>query len=432
MTPSPATVMDESRSATDTRTDVAIVGAGVVGLATAYAAARRSLSTTVLDAADGPAQGASLANGAQLSYAYTDAMAGPGLWAQIPSLLLGNDPVFHMRLTGNAAIWRWGLALLANANTPRMRRNTLETLALALESRQAMQALLSRHPIEFSHRVAGKMHLYFSERAVRASRGMIALKRPLGVVQQLLDPAAALALEPALAGIRGIAGVVHSPEEEVGDPHLFSTGLLDVLRRDYGVSAAFGFDLADIRREGAHWRMVARDGRVAHARQVVVCAGIGSAALLKRLGVRVPLMAIKGYSFTAPCGPSPPSASITDTSRKLVFCRIGERMRVAGLADINNWDPTPDPARFEQLVALARESMPDAVDYARIERPWAGLRPATPRSFPTIFSPLQGLTCNVGHGMLGWTLAMGSGERAMAVALGEAPAPPPGPLAGLG
>lgn len=411
--------MHELQSPADTPTDVAVIGAGVVGVATAYAAARRSLSVQLLDSASGPAQGASLANGAQLSYAYTDSMAGPGLWKQIPSLVLGTDPVFRMRLAGNPAIWRWGLELLGNANTASMRRNTLATLALALESRDAMRALLSRHRIDFSHRLAGKMHLYFNDAALRTSMGMMALKRPHGVVQALLDREAAARVEPALAGIPGIAGVIHSPEEEVGDPHLFSTGLLGVLGRDYGASALFDFDLQDIRREGGFWRMVARDGRTTRARTVVVCAGIGSASIARRLGMRIPLMAIKGYSFTAPCGASPPSASITDTSRKLVFCRLGDRMRVAGLADINDWNPAPDPARFAQLVALARESMPDAVDYARIEQPWAGLRPATPRSFPMIFSPAENLVCNVGHGMLGWTLAMGSGERSVALAMSE-------------
>ena len=407
--------MPPSQAAADTSTDIAVLGAGVVGMATAWAAARRGRAVQVLDAADGPAQGASLANGAQLSYAYTDAMAGPALWKQIPSLLLGNDPVFRMTLLGNPAIWRWGLQLLGNANSARLRRNTLDTLTLALESRQAMQALLERHPIEFSQRVAGKLHLYFSPDARQACEQMMALKRTKGVVQEYLEPAQALAIEPALAQVRGITGAVYSPQEEVGDPHRFANGLLYVLQREHGTAANFGFDLMQARREAGQWRLVARDGRSLRARTLVVCAGIDSAAILRQLGVRVPLMAIKGYSFTAPCGPSAPSASITDTSRKLVFCRLGGRMRVAGLADINNWDRTPDPARFAQLLELARQSMPEAVDFDRIEQPWAGLRPATPRSVPMIFSPRQGLVCNVGHGMLGWTLAMGSGERAMAL-----------------
>ena len=129
------------------------------------------------------------------------------------------------------------------------------------------------------------------------------------------------------------------------------------------------------------------------------------------MGIASPLMAVKGYSFTAPCGANPPAASITDTARKLVFCRLGERIRVAGLADLNHWDPQPDPARLAQLVAMAAESLPDAADYSLIESHWAGLRPVTPQSSPILRLAGDGLALNIGHGMLGWTLAMGSGER---------------------
>ena len=198
--------------------DVTVIGAGVVGVATAWAAARRGLSVELVDRAGGPALGASYANGAQLSYAYTDAMAGPGLWRQIPGLLVGSDPAFRLRLGGHPAIWRWGLSLLANATGPRMRRNTLHALALARASHRAMRALLERHPIDFQHHVAGKLHLYFSDAALRAGAKMVELKRPHGVGQELLDAKAAGEVEPALAQVEGLRGAVYSPQEAVGDP----------------------------------------------------------------------------------------------------------------------------------------------------------------------------------------------------------------------
>jgi len=399
--------------------DITVVGAGVVGVATAWAAVRRGLSVELVDRAEGPGLGASHANGAQLSYAYTDAMAGPSLWKQIPGLLAGSAPAFRLRLDGPPAIWRWGLSLLANANGSRLRRNTLRTLALARDSRQAMQALLERHPIEFQHHVAGKLHLYFSEAALRAGAKMVELKRAHGVRQVLLDAEDARDVEPALAQVEGIRGAVYSPDEAVGDPWRFSVGLLDTMRGQYPLRARFGFSLDSIRRSAGEWLLSSRDGEVIQARRLIVCAGIDSAALLRPLGIRLPLMAIKGHSLTVPCGPQAPATSITDTARKLVFCRLGDRLRVAGLADINDWDPTVDPARFAQMLDLARQSLPDAGDYTRILQRWAGLRPATPDSVPIIANVREGLTCNVGHGMLGWTLAMGSAERAVALAVGE-------------
>ncbi|MGY0561079.1 FAD-dependent oxidoreductase [Luteimonas sp. A277] len=399
--------------------DVTVLGAGVVGMATAWAAARRGLSVEIVDRASGPAQGASFANGAQLSYAYTDAMAGPSLWKQIPGLLTGSDPAFRLRLTGNPSIWRWGVSLLANATSRQLRRNTLRTLHLAQASQKAMQSLLELHPFDFQHRVAGKLHLYFSDAALQAGAAMLELKRPYGVKQQLLAPREAVAIEPALAQVPGIRGVVYSPEEAVGDPWRFSAGLLDTMCGRYPVQTRFGFDIESIERRGPHWMLHSRDGDVAHARRLIVCTGVESVALLRQLGIRAPLMSIKGYSLTAPCGPLAPTASITDTARKLVFCRLGNNMRIAGMADINDWDPAVSNARFEQFLALARQSLPEAADYSRILDRWAGLRPSTPDSVPIIANVREGLTCNIGHGMFGWTLAMGSAERAVALALGE-------------
>ena len=392
--------------------DVAVVGAGVVGLATAWALARRGARVLLLDRADGPGLGTSFANGAQLSYAYTDAMAGPALWSQLPAMASGRDPAFRVRASLDPHFWRWGLALLGNATSARQQRNTLATLALALESKAAMDALLARHPIDFLHRVSGKLHVYYDADALPKARAMIETKRPFGVRQRLLSPDAAIAAEPALAGARGMVGAVHSPDEEAGDPWRFCTGLLDILCGQYDVRARFGFELHRVRRDGAGWRVHATNGDSAGVARIAICAGIDSHALLRTLGIASPLMAIKGYSFTAPCGAHPPTTSITDTARKLVFCRLGDRIRVAGLADLNDWDPAPEPARMQQLVELASASLPEAADYDRIESRWAGLRPATPQSSPVIQRVRDGLVLNIGHGMLGWTLAMGSGERA--------------------
>ena len=411
--PAPAPALDSASGSSDR---VIVIGAGVVGVATAYALARRGRRVHLVERASGPALGTSFANGAQLSYAYTDAMASPALWKQLPGVLGGRDRSYRARTTADPDYWRWSLQFLRNATAGRLRRNTLATLELALESRVAMAELLQRHRLLFDHEVTGKLHLYYKATSLPAAEAMIALKRPHGVIQRLVDAAEVARIEPALAGVPGIAGAVYSPEEEVGDPLRFCAGLLDVLGDRYGVQASFGVDLRQLQRDGGSgWRLQATDGSVLQARQVVVCTGIDGNALLRPLGVRVPLMAVKGYSFTAPCGPAAPRTSITDTSRRLVFCRLGERMRVAGVAEINVWDPHPSPARIADLVAMARASLPQAADYDRIENPWGGLRPVTPFTTPVIGQARDGLFLNLGHGMLGWTLAMGSGERVAAL-----------------
>lgn len=397
----------------DTAVDVIVLGAGVVGMATAYAAALRGLSVRLVDRAPGPGLGASFANGAQLSYAYTDALASPSLWKKLPRMALGLDPAFRMHWSADPGFLRWGLAFLRNTGHARFCGNTLAVLKLALESRAAMHALLQRHRIDFNHAPAGKMHLYRDAGTLAGAADIVAIKRSHGAVQELLSPRQAIDLEPALAHAPALAGVVYSPQEEVGDPHRFCLGLLAVLQTDYALRANFGFEVADLALGPNGVAVETRDKHRLQARYLVVCAGIEAMALSRRIGIHAPLMPMKGYSFTAPPGSHAPAISITDTSRKIVFCRLGDKMRVAGLAELGNGSIALDPARSRLLVAMARESLPDAARYELIDSTWAGLRPMTSDSVPIIRRERPGVVLNMGHGMLGWTLAMGAGERAI-------------------
>jgi D-amino-acid dehydrogenase len=328
-------------------------------------------------------------------------------------MALGLDRAFRMHWSADPDFLRWGLAFLRNTGHARFRGNTLAVLKLALESRAAMHALLQRHRIDFDHAPAGKMHLYHDAETLAGATDIVAIKRSQGAVQEVLSPRQAIDLEPALAHAPGLAGVVYSPQEEVGDPHRFCLGLLAVLQTDYALRADFGFEVADFASSPNGVAVETRDKHRLQARHLVICAGIEAMALSRRIGIRAPLMPMKGYSFTAPPGSHAPAISITDTSRKIVFCRLGDRMRVAGLAELGNGNIAPDPARSRLLVAMARESLPDAARYDLIDSTWAGLRPMTPDSVPIIRRARPGVVLNMGHGMLGWTLAMGAGERAI-------------------
>lgn len=399
--------------------DLIVVGAGVIGIATAYAAARRGLSVCIIDRATGPAMGASFANGAQLSYAYTESMASPALWSKLPSIALGMDRALSMRWSLDPDFLRWGIAFLRNATPAKFRANTLAVLDLAAESRLAMDALLRHHSIDFQHTAPGKMHLYRDPRALDDAAAMVSIKRGYGVEQSILSPRQAIDLEPALAGASGLAGVVHSPAEEVGDPLRFCVALLAIMKSDYRVTTCFNFEVAKLVAAKDGISLKSRDGRELRSRKLVSCAGVDAAVLARGNGLRLPLMPVKGYSFTAAPGSLAPQVSITDTDRKLVFCRLGDKLRVAGLAEVGNHSATVDPRRAECLVAMARESLPDAAAYDAIDSTWAGLRPMTPNSVPIIRRVRPDVVVNVGHGMLGWTLAMGSGERALDVLLAK-------------
>lgn len=391
--------------------DVIVLGAGVVGVATAHALARRGATVRLVDRGAGPGQGASFANGAQLSYAYVDALAAPALLAKLPKLALGLDPLFRLSPGFDPGFYAWLAAFLREMTAARFARNTLEVLALALESQAAMQALLARDPIAFDHAVPGKMHLYYDAGSLAAAARTVALKQRYGVAQAVLSTEAAIAIEPALVQARGLAGVVHSPTDAVGDARKFCERLLELCERDLGLVARFGAEAVAIERIAGRWMLRLADGETLGARRLVLCAGPQARSLGHKLGLRLPIQPMKGYSFTAPPGPEAPAVSITDTRRKIVFCRLGGRMRVAGLAELGARDATIDPARASLVRQLAREALPQAADYDAIESEWAGLRPMTPSSQPIVRWVDPGLAVNVGHGMLGWTLAMGSAAR---------------------
>ena len=396
--------------------DAVVLGAGVVGMATAYALARRGLGVTIVDRELEPGRGTSFANGAQLSYAYTDALGSPALLRKIPLLMLAADPAFRLRPSLDPDFIRWGLAFLRNCSAARSLRNTLTGLRLGLESRLAMHALLARHPLDFDHRMAGKLHLYADQPSLDAARVLAERKREQGAVQEVLGPGAALALEPALRSAEGrFSGAVYSPEEEVGDPYLFCKALLATLKSEYGVQTRFGAEVVRLQLSGAGQSLVLADGERLESRRLAVCTGPGTSRLLKATGIHVSIWPMRGYSITAPPGPEAPSISITDASRKVVFCRLGDRMRVAGLADLGSRSTELDPRRLASLVDSARASLPRAVDYDRVEFSWAGLRPMTPTSLPIIRKERGGVVLNVGHGGLGWTYAMGAAERAAAL-----------------
>ena len=393
--------------------DALVVGAGVVGVTTAYALASRGLSVTLVDAAEEPARGTSFANGAQLSYVYTDALASPALLRNLPNLALALDPAFRLRPSIDPDFLRWGLSFLRNCSAARFLRNTLEGLKLGLESRAAMYRLLERHPLEFGHSVSGKLHLLKGRAMVDGARELVRLKRDAGAEQELISPEEAARLEPAISGRVGdLDAAVFSPQEEVGDPFLFCAALVERLRADYGVKTRFGTRIDRLQPNSWGSRAVTADGQKIEARRLVVCTGIETPRLLRRNGVKVPIWPMKGYSVTADPGPAAPKVSITDVARKLVFCSLSGKIRVAGLADLGSRDTAVNKRRLDSLVKAARSSLPNAADYARIKSSWSGLRPMTPSSLPIIRREQGGMILNVGHGTLGWTYAMGAAERA--------------------
>jgi len=234
-------------------------------------------------------------------------------------------------------------------------------------------------------------------------------------------------IEPALKYSRAaIAGGTYSPSDESGDAHQFSRQLEEACRRR-GVALLFQTTVQRLLREGqrvtgARVRHVEGPEELLRADAYLVCLGSYTPFLVEPLGVQVAVYPVKGYSVTVPIKnhEAAPRVCLTDESAKLAISRLGDRLRVAGTAELNAYDTSTNAARCNAILDRAEALFPDAADYWRAQF-WAGLRPATPSNVPVIgHTPLSNLFLNTGHGTLGWTLACGS-ARAIANIIGDRP-----------
>lgn len=408
---------------------IVVIGAGVVGLTSALALRRDGHRVTIIDRAPQVAAETSHANGGQLSFSYVAPMADPTVPGDLPGFLLHRDSPVRFRPRLDPEQWRWGMAFLRACTAAQSARTTEQMLRLSFFSRDALHALLAEVPLDFDHVRNGKLVVYSTPESFAKACRQAALQRDLGCDQQALDRDACLAAEPALAAIAPrLSGGILTPSEEAGDCRRFCQALRTHLEAGEA-PVRFLLDTAvrGLLRHGAGSRRLAAVDTAAgpvEADAVVLAAGIGAAALARPLGLRLPIEAIKGYSLSVPLTDpaKAPRLSITDQARRVVYAPLGAQLRVAGMADLVGPDVRLSPARVALLRAEAEAAFPGAGPHATAEA-WAGLRPSTPKGPPILgATPFDNLFLNVGHGSLGFTLAMGAARVVADAIAGRPPA----------
>ena len=399
---------------------ILVLGAGVVGLTTAWALTVAGFDVTIVDRNEAPGGDASAGNGAQLSYNFVAPFASPETLRHLPALLSERDGPTRFRPGLDPAFARWGLAFLRNCTTEAVRRTTVAQLALAALSRMEMERLSGVLPLDFGLRAAGKLVVYRGGAGFAAARRQVERQEGLGAEQRVLGPRECLALEPGLRiAEAALSGGVFTPSEQVGDCAAFCRDLVTQLRRRNTVQWRLGAACAPLVSDG-RLRGVTIGARAIEAETTVLCLGAGSPGFAAAAGMRLPIVPMKGYSLTLRPR-TPLDHSVTDMDRKIVFAPLsGPLIRAAGIADFVGDDRRLDPARLATMTRAAVDALD--VDLDAGTRPWAGLRPVTPDSRPLIgASGLAGLFLNTGHGGLGWTLAAGSARLATELLMGRTP-----------
>ena len=407
---------------------VLVLGAGVVGTATAWYLAAQGHEVTVIDRREGPGLETSFANGGQISACHAEPWANPEAPAQILKWIWRDDAPLLFRLRADPRQWTWGASFLLECLPSRTRRNIGDIVRMAIYSRASLQALREETGIAYDQLTLGILHYYTDpgvfESAVRAAHVM----REYGLDREVKTVDEALAIEPALVPSRSrIVGATYTSTDESGDAYLFTSRLAQ-LAGARGVRFAMGLAVERIAAEGGRVRGVAvrnAEGReeALAADAYVLALGSYSPLLAGPIGLSLPIYPAKGYSATVPVtdAAAAPRVSLTDDGAKIVFSRLGERLRIAGTAELSGYSTGLNPVRCEALVRRAREIFPDAADYSRATF-WAGLRPSTPSNVPLVGrTRYPNLFLNTGHGTLGWTLACGSARALADIISGRAP-----------
>jgi D-amino-acid dehydrogenase len=418
--------------------NVIVLGAGLLGVTSAYYLRQLGHDVTVVDRQATPAAETRFANGGQISVSHAEPWANPGAPLKLLKWLGREDAPLLFRLRADARQWLWGLQFLRECTPARTRHNIEQIVRLGSYSRAALQALRAERGLQYDQRTQGILHFYTSQKEFDAAEAPAAQMRALGCERRVISADEAVALEPALRHIRPqLAGATYTAEDESGDANRFARELVQRCVDD-GVQFRMSHTVTALRTAGGaidHVEATDNEGRFQRLRADAYVLAMGSLSplLAAPLGIRLPIYPAKGYSVTMPVKDAAMAhqVSLTDDEYKLVFSRLttpatasspaGDRLRIAGTAELNGYDRDLNRVRCEAIVRRVEQLFPGAGDAEQAQF-WTGLRPATPSNLPIIgCSKLPNLFLNTGHGTLGWTHACGSGKSIARIVSGLVP-----------
>lgn len=402
---------------------VTILGAGVIGVTSAYYLARAGFEVSVIDRQVGPGLETSFANAGEISPGYASPWAAPGMPIKAIHWLLDRHGPLVIRPQLNTGMWRWAFQMLRNCTAARYAVNKQRMVVLAEYSRDCLRELRSDVEIHYDERSRGTLQLFRKPSQLDTIESDIAVLRHYGVPYEILDRSGCIAVEPGLAASAGlIAGGLRLPDDETGDCYLF-TKCLEALAAKLGVRFVYDETIKSVETSKGRVEGVLTDRGRHVADKYIVALGSFSPLLLRPLDINLPVYPVKGYSITVPVtnDAAAPQSTVMDETHKVAITRLGNRIRVGGTAELGGYRINLAAARRVPLTRSLTDLFPNGGDLSAQEF-WSGLRPMTPDG-PPIIGPtkIDNLYLNTGHGTLGWTMACGSGRFLAELLSGKTP-----------
>ncbi len=402
---------------------VLIMGAGVIGVTTAYQLLKDGHEVTVVEQNPGAADETSFGNAGAIAPGHAYPWSSPRAPMTLLRSLWRDDQALRFRFHADPKFWAWSLGFLRECTAARYRANTATKHRLCTYSRDVLHRVVDETGVEYDRGTGGILYVYRSPARFARRVDEMAILTDLGEELNALDPAQAVELDPALAGAKDkIAGAIHAPGDETGDCRIFTRGLAD-LCAEQGARFKYETTVKEIVAAGDRIEKVRTSAGEETADAYVMALGCMSPFFSAKLGVKLPIYPIKGYSVTLDIGGRnrPPTLSGIDEDHLCAYTRMGDRLRVTATAEFAGYDKSFEPADFRSMLASTQDLLPDAADYANPSY-WAGLRPMTPDNCPFLGTGRQSnLYYNTGHGHIGWTMSNGSARVVADLIAGRAP-----------
>lgn len=390
---------------------IAVLGAGVVGVSTAWQLAKDGHDVVVVERGSEAANYTSFGNAGLVTPGHAYAWASPRAPGLMWRSLLARDQAIVFRPRLDARQWRWTLAFLGQCTSERARINTINKVRLCRYSQMVLAEVVSETGVTYDRGQGGILYFYRSPATFEPAAAKADLLRSQGIEVVALDRAAAVARDPGLAAAADqIAGALYAPSDESGDCRLFTLALAKACAAR-GVAFRCNTEVTGLDVEAGEIARARTDRGPIVADAFVVCLGVHAPQILDKLDIALPIYPVKGYHLTIPAtDPSAlPRMGGVDEDNLLAYCPFGgNRLRVTATAEIAGYSNAHRPADFATMTQRTRKLFPRGLDYDRLSQ-WAGLRPMTPTGMPVIDrSPYANLWLNAGHGHIGWTMASGS------------------------